>query len=112
MTSNGNDADNTAGGNRILGSLRAVDGKGIVRMEDRFDAAIDDLWATLTDPRRLARWLGEVEGDLRLGGEYHFRFLVADRKAPGVWKRASRRGGCSWYSKTTTRRTTRSSRPC
>jgi uncharacterized protein YndB with AHSA1/START domain len=62
---------NASGGDRILGSLRSADGKGIVRMEDRFDTDIDDLWAALTDPRRLARWYGEVEGDLRLGGEYH-----------------------------------------
>src|SRR5262252_614828 len=61
---------NASGSNRILGSLRSADGKGIVRMEDRFDTDIDDLWAALTDPSRLARWYGEVEGDLRLGGEF------------------------------------------
>jgi uncharacterized protein YndB with AHSA1/START domain len=59
---------------RILGSLRAVDGKGAVRMRDRFDTGIDDLWSALIDPRRLARWLGEIEGDLRLGGEFYARF--------------------------------------
>jgi uncharacterized protein YndB with AHSA1/START domain len=82
------------GSGRILGSLRSADGKGVVRMEDRFDTAPGDLWAALTDPRRLARWIGDVEGDLRLGGEFHFRFSPADRKAPGAWKRASPRGGC------------------
>lgn len=61
-------------GTRILGSLRSADGKGIVRMQDRFDTDIDDLWSALTDPRRLARWMGEVEGDLRLGGEFRARF--------------------------------------
>ena len=59
---------------RILGSLRAVDGKGAVRMQDRFDTGIDDLWSALIEPRRLARWLGEIEGDLRLGGEFYARF--------------------------------------
>ena len=58
----------------IMGSLRSADGKGVVRMEDRFDADIDDLWSALTDPRRLARWIGEVEGDLRLGGTFKARF--------------------------------------
>ena len=62
---------NARGGDRILGSLRSADGKGIVRMEDRFDTDIDDLWSALTDPGRLARWYGEVEGDLRRGGEFH-----------------------------------------
>jgi uncharacterized protein YndB with AHSA1/START domain len=65
---------NAHAGNRILGSLRSADGKGVVRMQDRFDTDIDDLWSALTDPRRLARWIGEVEGDLRLGGEFRARF--------------------------------------
>ena len=65
---------NEDAGNRILGSLRSAEGKGIVRMEDRFDTAPGDLWSALTDPRRLARWIGDVEGDLRLGGEFHARF--------------------------------------
>jgi uncharacterized protein YndB with AHSA1/START domain len=42
-------------------------------MEDRYDTDIDDLWSALTEPLRLARWWGEVEGDLRVGGEFHFR---------------------------------------
>jgi uncharacterized protein YndB with AHSA1/START domain len=58
------------GGGRILGSLRSAEGKGIVRMEDRYETDIDDLWSALTDPRRLPRWYGQVEGDLRLGGEF------------------------------------------
>jgi uncharacterized protein YndB with AHSA1/START domain len=64
----------TRAGTRIVGSLRLADGKGAVRMEDRFDTDIDDLWSALTDPRRLARWIGEVKGDLRLGGEFRARF--------------------------------------
>ncbi|MGD0556006.1 MAG: SRPBCC family protein [Streptosporangiaceae bacterium] len=64
----------THAGTRILGSLRSVDGKGTVRMEDRFDTDISDLWSALTDPRRLAHWIAEVEGDLRPGGEFHARF--------------------------------------
>jgi len=32
------------------------------------------LWSALTDPRRLARWIGEVEGDLRAGGQFRARF--------------------------------------
>ena len=61
-------------GARVLGTLRSADGKGIVRMEDRYDTDIDDLWSALTDPRRLARWIAEVEGDLRLGGQFRARF--------------------------------------
>ena len=65
----------THGRGRIIGTLRSVEGKGIVRMEERFATGIDDLWAALTDPARLARWLGEIEGDLRPGGEFHARYL-------------------------------------
>jgi uncharacterized protein YndB with AHSA1/START domain len=70
-------------GNRILGSLRTVDGKGIAHIEDRFDTDIDDLWSALTDPGRLARWLGEVEGDLRPGGEFRARFFASGWEGAG-----------------------------
>ncbi len=43
---------NTSTGPRILGSLRTADGAGIVRLEDRFDTDIDDLWSALTDPQK------------------------------------------------------------
>jgi uncharacterized protein YndB with AHSA1/START domain len=66
---------NAAAGNRIIGSLRTADGKGVVRLEDRFDTGIDDLWSALTDPVRLARWIGEFEGDLHLGGEFRARYF-------------------------------------
>ena len=68
---------NERGGGRILGSLRSADGKGVVRIEDRYDTDIDDLWSALTDPARLARWYGKVEGDLRPGGEFRL-YLEAD----------------------------------
>ena len=84
----------------------SANGKGVVRMEDRFDTDIDDVWSALTDPSRLARWYGEVEGDLRLGGEYRARlFSPADGKAPGAWKRASPRSGCWCAPRTRTSRT-------
>src|SRR5271168_1202126 len=61
---------NAPEGGRPLGSLRSADGMGIVRVEDRFDTDIDDLWSALTNPGRLAGWYGQVEGDLRPGGEF------------------------------------------
>jgi uncharacterized protein YndB with AHSA1/START domain len=70
-------------GTRILGSLRSADGKGIVRMQDRFDTDIDDLWSALTDPGRLARWMGEVAGDLRLGGEFRAHFFSSGWEGTG-----------------------------
>ena len=74
---------NARAGDRILGSLRSADGKGIVRMEDRYDTDMDDLWSALTDPGRLARWIGEVEGDLRLGGEFRAHFFASGWEGTG-----------------------------
>jgi uncharacterized protein YndB with AHSA1/START domain len=68
---------NARGGGRILGSLRSADGKGVVRIEDRYDTDIIDLWSVLTDPARLARWYGQVEGDLRPGGEFRLHLESA-----------------------------------
>ncbi len=62
---------------RILGSLRSADGAGVVRIEDRYDTPVDDLWEALTDPDRLARWYGQVGGDLRVGGEFR-TYVAAD----------------------------------
>lgn len=74
---------NARAGDRIMGSLRPADGKGIVRMEDRYDTDIDDLWSALTNPERLARWIGEVEGDLRLGGEFRTHFFASGSNSTG-----------------------------
>jgi uncharacterized protein YndB with AHSA1/START domain len=52
-------------------------------MEDRFGTDIDDLWSALTEPRRLARWIGEVQGDLRLGGEFRARFFASGWEGTG-----------------------------
>ncbi len=54
----------------IEGTLHSADGMGVVRMKARYDTGIDDLWSALTDPQRLVRWYGRVEGDLRVGGEF------------------------------------------
>jgi uncharacterized protein YndB with AHSA1/START domain len=71
------------GGPRILGSLRSADGKGVVRIEGRYSTGIDDLWSALTDPGRLASWYGQVEGDLRLGGQFRLHVEDADSDATG-----------------------------
>jgi uncharacterized protein YndB with AHSA1/START domain len=53
----------------IEGTLHSVAGTGVVRMAGRYETNIEDLWSAVTDPQRLARWYGKVEGDLRVGGE-------------------------------------------
>jgi uncharacterized protein YndB with AHSA1/START domain len=68
---------------RILGSLRSADGAGVVRIEDRYDTDIADLWEALTDPERLRRWYGVVEGDLRPGGQFRTYIAAADIEGIG-----------------------------
>ena len=67
-------SNDTRSGSGVVGTLRVVDGMGVVRMEDAYDTDIEDLWTALTDPRRLRRWIADVEGDLRLGGVFRARF--------------------------------------
>lgn len=74
---------NARGGTRILGSLRSADGTGILRLEDRFDTDLADLWSALTDPDRLRRWLGEVEGDLILGGQFRAHYFASGWEGTG-----------------------------
>lgn len=69
---------------RVLGTLRTVDGAGVVHLEDRFPTDVDDVWSALTDPERLARWLGEVDGDLRPGGSFRAHFLASGWEGTGT----------------------------
>lgn len=62
---------------RISGSLRSAEGRGVVRMEGRFDAVIDEVWSAITEPQRLAEWHCKVEGDLRPGGAFRI-FVESD----------------------------------
>lgn len=55
---------------RVLGSLHSANGHGVVRVEERYEAGIEQVWSAITDPRRLADWYGHVEGDLRPGGTF------------------------------------------
>jgi uncharacterized protein YndB with AHSA1/START domain len=64
----------TTGTPRILGSMREENGAGVVHVEDVYATTIDDLWSAVTDPARLARWLGTFEGDVRVGGEFRASF--------------------------------------
>jgi uncharacterized protein YndB with AHSA1/START domain len=68
----------------VLGSLHAVDGEGVVRIQDLLDTGIDDLWGALTDPDRLAHWYGEVEGELSQGGEFRLRIALSGERTGRV----------------------------
>ena len=77
----------------VLGSLHSVEGEGVVRMEDRLDTGIDDLWGALTDPERLAHWYGEVEGELSQGASSACA-SPSRESAQERWRHASLRSAC------------------
>jgi uncharacterized protein YndB with AHSA1/START domain len=59
----------------LNGSLLETEQGGFVVAFDRaIDRPAAKVWAALTDPRILSNWLGEVEVDLRVGGNYIIRF--------------------------------------
>ena len=74
---------NASEGQRVLGTLRSENGVGVVRIEDRLDATVDEVWSALTEPTRLAQWYGEVDGDLRAGGEFRARVFASGWEGTG-----------------------------
>lgn len=46
--------------NAVDGAMRVEDGVGVVRVSSVYETSIDDLWAAVTDPERLARWFGDI----------------------------------------------------
>jgi uncharacterized protein YndB with AHSA1/START domain len=58
-----------------IGTMRALDEtRGAVRVEDLYDTGIEDLWEACTTPERLSRWIAQVGGDLRVGGDVQVVF--------------------------------------
>jgi uncharacterized protein YndB with AHSA1/START domain len=60
--------------NGPIGTVRPVAGAAAVRVEDTYATDVDDLWSAVTEPARLARWVAQVEGDLRPGGRFTATF--------------------------------------
>jgi uncharacterized protein YndB with AHSA1/START domain len=76
-------SSNTSASGRLLRSLQSEHGKGSVRMEHHLEASPEAVWSALTERDDLASWLGEVDGDLRLGGTFHARFLASGWEGTG-----------------------------
>jgi uncharacterized protein YndB with AHSA1/START domain len=66
--------DNEQGGPHTLGSLKSIEGQGVVVMQDRFAANPHTVWMALTDKSKLAQWLGDFTGALKVGGTHHSHF--------------------------------------
>lgn len=61
-----------------LGVLDLAGDRGSVHFDRTYDFPPSDVWSALTDPDRLARWLGSVTGDLRTDGRYLLDFGDGD----------------------------------
>lgn len=58
----------------IFGRLRLGPGGAAVRFEWRYAAAADRVWAALTEPDRVARWLAPISGEQVVGGAIRVDF--------------------------------------
>jgi len=56
------------------GSIEQRDGQHVLVQTRRLRAPLEDVWAAVTDPDRLARWIGTWEGD-PTSGSVQFRML-------------------------------------
>lgn len=62
------------------GRIAMEDGRRVLRLTRRFDAPATDVWASVTDPARLERWIGTWRGD-RASGRVSFQ-MTAEGEAP------------------------------
>ena len=59
---------------RELGNQPVAAGQGrSLLLRRTYDAPIHDVWSACTEPDRISRWLGPIEGDLRLGGTFQLK---------------------------------------
>jgi uncharacterized protein YndB with AHSA1/START domain len=59
---------------REIGDRPVTSGPGrSVLLRRVYDADIEDVWHACTDPERLSRWLGPIEGDFRVGGTFQLK---------------------------------------
>jgi uncharacterized protein YndB with AHSA1/START domain len=59
------------------------DGRQRLELRRSWPDPIEDVWAALTEPDRLARWIGVYEGERRAGGTGTFRMTQEDGEAAG-----------------------------
>ena len=80
------------------GRIMEQDGQHVLVQTREFRAPIEDVWAAVTEPGRLARWIGTWEGDPD-GGRVQFRMLFEGEEHAGEDDgpsgSASRRTACT-----------------
>lgn len=69
-----------SGEEESLGALRADDAGLAVRFERRYDATPEEVWAAVTEPASIARWLfADAVLEPRAGGAFRARWGEEDR---------------------------------
>ena len=70
----------------IWGTLTRADAGVDITLRHVYRTSVADLWSAVTEPDRLARWLGRVTGDLHEQGSYTLVFEEDDdsQRASGV----------------------------
>lgn len=76
-------ASNEPAIDKIRGTLRSADGVGVIRIEARLDAGVDEVWSALTEPDRLADWYGEIQGDPKVGGGFQATLFATGWEGTG-----------------------------
>lgn len=64
------------------GRLRRTDGRLVLFVDRTFAAPIEDVWAAITEPDRLARWIGTWSGD-PASGSVLFAMTAEGQEPPG-----------------------------
>lgn len=59
------------------GKIEHREGRHVLVQTRQLRAPIEDVWAAVTEPERLARWIGSWEGDPSTGS-VHFRMLFEE----------------------------------
>jgi len=63
---------------------RTDDGEYVVTFERQLAHSAQDVWAALTEPATLGRWLARTDVDLRVGGHYVIHFFDGKETMRGV----------------------------
>lgn len=56
------------------GTVQQVEGGSVVRFERHLPYTVDDVWASLTEPKKLEEWLAAAEIELTEGGRIQLTF--------------------------------------
>jgi uncharacterized protein YndB with AHSA1/START domain len=65
------------------GEVSAVPGGVQVRFRRSWPDPIEDVWSALTEPERVARWIGTYDGERRVGGRGTFAMTFEEGEAVG-----------------------------